>query len=253
MTIFEAINKVMEDVGPIDKLKTNQQQGFKFRGIDDVMNTLSPLLTKNGIFVVPEVLDMTREERHTAKGATLIYSILKIKHTFYSVDGTSVSTIVIGEGMDSGDKASNKAMAIGLKYSFVQIFCIATEDLPDPDGDSPDLGKKIQQQSGKPPASPEPEKILADDKKISELTIKFNEALPRLFSDGTRQDAIRAAFNEAKSADSKLSVYFRMLARVEIDKMDGPSRDAWEARYKADKDMEKLFRDARAINDKDTF
>jgi len=64
---------------------------------------------------------------------------------------------------------------------------------------------------------------------------------------------VRAAFNEAKSVDSKLSVYFRMLARAEIDKMDGPSRDAWESRYKADKDMEKLFRDARAINDKDTF
>ena len=39
--IFETINAVMEDVGAIGKDKKNQQQGFMYRGIDDVMNALT--------------------------------------------------------------------------------------------------------------------------------------------------------------------------------------------------------------------
>jgi hypothetical protein len=253
MTIYEAINKIMAEIGPIDKTKTNQQQGFKFRGIDDVMNVISPLLSKYGVFIIPEVIEMTREERHTQKGGTLLYSILKIKYTVFSSDGSSVSAIVVGEGMDSGDKASNKAMAIGMKYAIIQIFCVGTADLSDPDADSPDPGKKVVAFTGKTPAAPEHEKSIADEKRITELTVKFNEALPKIFPDPTRQAAIRGAFNEAKTADGKLSVFYRMQSRALIDGMDGPSRDQYETRYKTDKDMEKLFRDARAFCDKDTF
>ena len=106
MNIYEAISAVMNDVGAIGKNTKNQQQGFMFRGIDAVMNALQPALIKNHIFVVPEVLEQTREERQTSKGGTLIYSICRIKYTFYAEDGSSVSAVVIGEGMDSGDKAT---------------------------------------------------------------------------------------------------------------------------------------------------
>lgn len=138
MNIYTAISNVMSEVGAISKDKTNTQQGFKYRGIDDVMNALQPLLIRNKIFVVPEVLDQTREERQTQKGGTLLYSILKMKYTFYADDGSNFNAIVIGEGMDSGDKASNKAMAIAFKYACFQVFCIPTEEMPDPDSDTPD-------------------------------------------------------------------------------------------------------------------
>ncbi len=39
--------------------------------------------------------------------------------------------------MDSGDKASNKALSIAMKYALLQVFCIPTEDAKDPDADSP--------------------------------------------------------------------------------------------------------------------
>ena len=95
----------------IGKDRKNEQQRFFYRGIDDVMNVFQPLLAEAGVFIVPEVLESKREDRQTAKGGNLIYSVLKMKYTFYATDGSSVSAIVIGEGMDSGDKASNKAMA----------------------------------------------------------------------------------------------------------------------------------------------
>lgn len=142
MNIFESINKVMEEVGAIGKNTKNQTQGFMYRGIDAVMNALNPALIHNKVFVVPEVLEQTREERMSAKNNTLLYSIIKVKYTFYAEDGSSVSAVVIGEGMDSGDKATNKAMSIAFKYACFQVFCIPTEEMVDPDAECHEVKAK---------------------------------------------------------------------------------------------------------------
>ena len=135
MNICQAIIAVMADIGAIGKNSKNQTQGFMYRGVDAVMNALQPAMVKHGIFVVPEVLEQTREERQNAKGTTLLYSILKIKYTFFADDASNVSCVVIGEGMDTGDKASNKAMSVAFKYACFQVFCIPTEEMKDPDAE----------------------------------------------------------------------------------------------------------------------
>lgn len=146
MDIYSTINAVMADIGVIGKDKKNQQQNWKYRGIDDVMNALQPSMIKHGLFIVPTVLEQHREERQTSRGGNLIYSVCKVQYTFYAKDGSSVSCVVIGEGMDSGDKSSNKAMAIAMKYACFQVFCIPTEEthnadanLIDPDATTPDV------------------------------------------------------------------------------------------------------------------
>ena len=136
--IYTAMAAAMAEIGAIGKEKTNGQQGFKYRGIDDVMNALQPVLVKNRIFVTPEVLEQSREERTTQKGAVLTYTILKIRYTFYAEDGSSVSAVVVGEGMDSGDKSSNKAMSVAFKYACFQVLCIPTEEMKDPDAETPE-------------------------------------------------------------------------------------------------------------------
>ena len=143
MNIYEAIHGVMTEIGVVGKTSKNQQQGFMYRGVDAVMNALQPALVKYGVFVVPEVLNQVREDRTTVKGegdskreSHLMFSICTIKYTFCSTDGTSLSTVVIGEGMDSGDKATNKAMAIAFKYACSQVFCIPTEEMKDPDAET---------------------------------------------------------------------------------------------------------------------
>jgi Holliday junction resolvase RusA-like endonuclease len=134
--IYQSIISAMAEIEPIAKGRKNQQQGFIYRGIDEIMNELQPVLKNNGMFVVPEVLHMIREEKQTKNGGTLLYSVLTMKYTFYAADGSSVSAVVIGEGMDSGDKASNKAMAVAMKYALLQVFCIPTDDAKDPDAES---------------------------------------------------------------------------------------------------------------------
>ena len=139
--IYEAICGVMEDIGAVGKNDVNKQQGFKYRSIDAVMNALSPAMIKHKV--------QSREERQSAKGTQLIYSICRMRYRFYTTDGSYVEAVTVGEGMDSGDKATNKAMAIAFKYACFQTFCIPTEELmDDPDRDSPETGKK-KRASGK--------------------------------------------------------------------------------------------------------
>lgn len=151
MNIFETISAVMSEIGAIGKHQKNQQQGFMFRGIDAVMNAINPALVKYKLFIVPEVLEQSREERTTARGGVLIYSVCKIKYTFYAEDGSNISATVIGEGMDSGDKATNKAMSIAFKYACFQVFCIPTEEMVDPDATchTPEPKKDDAKESGK--------------------------------------------------------------------------------------------------------
>ena len=146
--IFQAINEVMESCGAVGKDAKNQQHGYKYRGIDALMNAINPALRKAKVFASPEVLESTREERYTAKGGLLIYSIAKVKYTFYAEDGSNVSAIVIGEGMDSGDKSFNKAMSAAYKYALFQVFCVPTEEMVDSEVDSPEpLQKAAQSQT----------------------------------------------------------------------------------------------------------
>ena len=137
--IYRAIAGVIADVGTVSKDKVNKQQGFKYRSIDDVYDALHPALAKNKVFIVPEILEQTRETVGTTKnGARMTQVICRIKFTFYAEDGSYVEAVLIGEGMDTGDKATNKAMAIAYKYACFQVFCIPTEELQtDPDSECP--------------------------------------------------------------------------------------------------------------------
>ena len=139
-TIFNAIPKIMAEVGAIEKTRTNTQgSGYKFRGIDDVYAALHPVLVKNNVFFVPSVLESIREERISKAGGNLIYTILKVKYTFYAEDGSSFECITAGEAMDSGDKSCNKAMSAALKYALFQVFCIPTEEEKDTEYNTPEV------------------------------------------------------------------------------------------------------------------
>ena len=138
--IYGLIAQAMKKVGAIGKDSVNEQQKYKFRGIDAVYNALNPVMSELGLFICPEILDHRREERETEKtynGNTtksiLKYSILTIRYTVYAPDGSNVSCVVVGEGMDSGDKASNKAMSVAMKYAMFQLLMIPTEEMVDPD------------------------------------------------------------------------------------------------------------------------
>lgn len=164
--IYRAIAGVIADVGSVGKDKVNKQQGFKFRSIDDVYNALHPALAKNKVFIVPDVLEQTREVVETKNGTKMTMVICKIKYTFFAEDGSYIESVIIGEALDTGDKATNKAMAIAYKYACFQVFCIPTEEMVDPDAESPEV--KVGVDKKKQEASKEGKKT--DGKPVQQPT-----------------------------------------------------------------------------------
>lgn len=184
--IYAAIAGVIADCGIVGKDKVNKQQGFKYRSVDDVFNALHPALAKNKVVIIPTVVERQCEEVGKTKNGTAILKVIcKVKYDICAEDGSCVTSIIYGEGMDMGDKATNKAMAIAYKYLCFQVFCIPTEEMSDPDGESLEekIGtpkKQLEKKKEKPkeqPATTEPANDEAEDAKISQpmLTTIRNE------------------------------------------------------------------------------
>ena len=130
MSVYKAISAVAKDMAEvgISKDRENRQQGFSFRGIDQVYNALAPMLAKHGLVILPRITERTVTERTTQKGGVLFYVVVKAEFDFVATeDGSKHTVVTYGEAMDSGDKATNKAMSIAYKYAAFQTFCIPTE------------------------------------------------------------------------------------------------------------------------------
>jgi hypothetical protein len=136
MNIYQALSAVMADVGAVRKDSKNQSQGFNFRGIDSVVNAVSPALRKHGVVVFPRV--HTTEYSTVSigsKGTQMGHCRVMVTYTFMAADGTSIESTVAAESMDSGDKATAKAMSVAFRTCLLQTLCLPTDDT-DPDAES---------------------------------------------------------------------------------------------------------------------
>lgn len=136
MQVYKCINEVQKSICSIGISKTNknQQQGYTFRGIDDVYNTLSPILANAGLCILPRMTARNIVEKITAKGTVLFYVTVDAEFDLVAAEDGSKHTIkTFGEAMDSGDKATNKAMSAAYKYACMQAFAIPTEGDNDSD------------------------------------------------------------------------------------------------------------------------
>lgn len=144
--VYQAIAKITARMAQngISKDRKNQQQGYSFRGIDDVYNALAPMLAEEGLCILPEMLSRSIVERATQKGGVLFYVTVEANFHFVSAkDGSKHIVKTFGEAMDSADKATNKAMSAAYKYACIQAFCIPTEGDNDPDQTTHEIAPKV--------------------------------------------------------------------------------------------------------------
>jgi len=144
MKVYQVIANVAKDMSTqgISKGRENKQQGFKFRGIDDVFNALAPSLVRHGLVILPRMVSRTVTERQNKSGGALFYVIVEAEFDFVAAEDGSKHTIrTFGEAMDSGDKATNKAMSAAYKYAAFQAFCIPTEGDNDADATTHEVAK----------------------------------------------------------------------------------------------------------------
>lgn len=143
--IYKKMSDVMKEIGYVGKDQKNQAQGFKFRGIDQFVNALYPALTKHGVFIAPRTTSYTQElkevTRSNGKAGVDKHVAILVEYDFWAEDGSKVTVGPIpAEGLDSGDKATNKALSAALKYALIQTFSVPTEDMAEADLDSPEIG-----------------------------------------------------------------------------------------------------------------
>jgi hypothetical protein len=160
MKIYQAMRAVMSDIGAlgITKSRKNQQQGYSFRGIDEVYNEMNPLFAKHGVLMLPRVISSEQTDRMNKSGGLLIYTRLHIEFDFIATeDGSKHTVATVGEAMDSADKSSNKAMAAAYKYAAMMAFCIPTEGDNDADATTHQVVPKAAPAPVKapPPAAPD--------------------------------------------------------------------------------------------------
>jgi hypothetical protein len=143
--VYKAINAVSFDIAQhgISKDKYNDGQKYKFRGVDDVLNTISPLLAKHKLIIIPRVLSRECVERASKSGGAMFYVNVDVEFDFISaIDGSKHTARMSGEAMDSADKATNKAMSAAYKYLAFLAFCIPLEGADDADLYTPEVLNK---------------------------------------------------------------------------------------------------------------
>ncbi len=136
LPIAQAMSAIMKEVGAIAKKDKNQAQGFNFRGIDSVVNAVSPALQKYGVIVVPSVEDYEYATVEIGRNRTAMGHVkVKVTYTFIGANGDSIKATVVGEAMDAGDKATAKAMSVAFRTALLRALSLPTDE-PDPDSSS---------------------------------------------------------------------------------------------------------------------
>jgi hypothetical protein len=155
--IQAALNAAMRDIAGkgIGKTQKNEQQGYRFRGVEQAMNELSPIMVNHGITVRARYSEMVITERAKAEGKATRFCTLKGVFTFAAEDDSSVEQEAYGEAMDSGDKALIKAQSVAFRTALFQLFVVPTMSMDtelygDDDGD----GEQPREEQPRPELTP---------------------------------------------------------------------------------------------------
>lgn len=136
--ILTALTNINAKIKAITKGQKNKDQGYQYRGIDDVMNELHQYFVEEKVLILPKFQKAYREERKSRNGGILIYTTVEYTYELVAVDGSRETITVQGEGMDSSDKSTNKAFSGSLKYALTTLFLIPTNETKDSEKESPE-------------------------------------------------------------------------------------------------------------------
>jgi hypothetical protein len=131
--VQQAWANVMAEVQGLGKhQRTDSGNRFNFRGVDDVMNAVGPVLRKHGVSVVPTAVTHHPENYSTKSGTAMRNVTVLVSYAIHGPAGDTMPGAAAGEAADSGDKATPKAMSVAFRTFLLQSLCLPTDE-PDPD------------------------------------------------------------------------------------------------------------------------
>lgn len=198
LAIHRSMGEVMRAVTAIDKSQYNEQQKFRYRGVDDIMNALHGLFADAGIVIIPRELDMQNSELPMApdrdgRARVMHRTLIHMEFTFMSTqDGSVVTADGWGEGQDMADKGPYKAKSFALKSVLSQMFLIPTADL-EPRLQEIDLSRQQGRQSYQqaPAQAPQPQQPVVIRQKGDDNRTELEQALTDIAAANTLQDLTR--------------------------------------------------------------
>ena len=198
--------EVMKKLPGLEKNKKAPEKagGYDYRGIDDLLDTLHPLLVEAKLNIIPRVLPDKSEVQFHPERNTPYMAMVYVEYEFQSIEDGSTKVVgpVLGTGTDSLDKMAGKAMTSAFKNAMYQTFCIPVGDgsidpeaSPDPDEAgqqaTEQLGDELAGQFTKPPpaTTPDASKDVRHRKELAEmLTRELREVVePRPVEGGTKR------------------------------------------------------------------
>ncbi len=119
--------------------------GFAFRGIDDLYNLVCGIEAEENLMVLPRIVSERTEYQTTDKGKLQTHVHLTMELKFVSaIDGSSDIASALGEGIDSGDKASGKAQSNAMKQAHLEVYKVPTEGEGDVEAYAEQVGSKAE-------------------------------------------------------------------------------------------------------------
>lgn len=142
--ILEQLRSTREEIGYVAKAQTNTHHKYNFRGIDDAMNVVGPMFSRQKITPIPVfedyVFDVMNAVKKNGDACSLTTARLRLDLYLYADDGSYVMFRVRGEGRDTADdKATAKAQSMAYKIAIFMglMLPVAPDMLPDPDREPP--------------------------------------------------------------------------------------------------------------------
>jgi hypothetical protein len=148
-TVVQALARVMADVQSVKKTGHNAHDNYNFRGIDQVVNAVGPVLREHGVVTLPLLQDITYRDTQTSTGKATREVNVKVTYRFVGPAGDHLDVTVPGEALDRGDKGTAKAMSVAYRIALLQVLCIPTDE-PDPDEASYERGSSGREHSPRP-------------------------------------------------------------------------------------------------------
>lgn len=206
--IYEAMKAIADSVTVINKDRRNEGQNYSFRGIEDFYERYNEVFRGNSIVMRPEILTVDRKDypRYSRDGTiigTITSVIITVGYHFTSlVDGSFMTTTVVGEGNDFGDKAVYKALSGAQKYALIQTFLLPTGEGVDAEEDNIEKGSKISE----PPRS-----VSAQQPNTGDVRATLSNALPMRGGPYISEKQVKLAWVKTKnlSPDDKAAVLAR--------------------------------------------
>ena len=127
--ITAALNAASLEIKPVGKSGKAAQQmgGYSFRTIDDVVNACSGPMNRNGLVIIPAMIETKSEAWNDKWRKEYARYRFRIMH----VSGEWIETEIVAQALDNGDKGLGKATSYAYKELLTRLFAIPTGDAPE--------------------------------------------------------------------------------------------------------------------------